>query len=424
MTKRRIRLSCGEVIAASAVLAAVGVTTAGVPAWAQQAQPPRAAVGHAGQLSAGWVGSWGAAPSAATQQLGTDAVTVRNVVHSGVGGDEVRVRLTNAFGTQPLSVTGVTVALAQSSSSAAAVPTTMTTATFGGASAVTIPVGGEVVSDPASLRVPAEHDLLVSVAVPADSGPATYHLHATQTNYVATAGDHAAKTSGSWFYVDELDVREPASRGTVVALGDSITDGVTSTAGTDRRWPDDLGRRLLAAAGPRACGVLNEGISGNRILLDGSARSSGYAAAGPSAVARLQRDVLSRTDPRTLVVFEGINDIIWPPHQLDPQAIIGGLRQIVLQAHADGIRVVGATITPAGGYSEGFDAQQEATRQAVNMWIRHSHAFDAVADFDAVLRDPANPDRISPTYDSGDHLHPNDAGYQVLADSLHLADVC
>jgi lysophospholipase L1-like esterase len=359
-------------------------------------------------------------------------VTVRNVVHTSVGGAGLRVRLTNAFGTQPLALTGVTVALPQSAGGADALANTMTTVSFGGAPTITIPVGAEVVSDPIALDVPAGHDLLVSVAVPANSGPATYHLHATQTNYVASGDDHAADAAGtaftrtvaSWFYVSELDVHDPASPGTVVTLGDSITDGVTSTPGTDRRWPDDLARRLLAPAAPRACGVVNEGISGNRILLDGAARSSGYAAAGPSAVARLQRDVLGRTEPTTLVVFEGINDIIWPPHQLDPQAIINGLRQIVLQAHADGIRVIGATLTPATGYSEGFDAQQEATRQAVNAWIRHSDVFDAVADFDTVLRDPADPAQLAPAYDSGDHLHPNDAGYQALADSLDLGQVC
>lgn len=279
--------------------------------------------------------------------------------------------------------------------------------------------------------MPAENDLLISAGIPANSGPATFHLHATQTNYIAAGGNHAAdrsavafaKTTPSWFYVSGVDVRSPAALGTVVTLGDSITDGVTSTPGADHRWPDYLARRLLALPAGQQCSVVNEGISGNRILLDGAALAPGYAAAGQSAVARVQRDVLSRSGVRTLIVFEGINDIIWQPNQLDPHAITGGLLQIIQQAHAVGVRVIGVTITPAGGFAGGFDTQQEATREAMNSWIRDSHMFDAVADFDAVLRDPADPQRIAPRYDSGDHLHPNDAGYQALADSLQPAEL-
>jgi lysophospholipase L1-like esterase len=419
-------------VAAVSALAAAGLAIS-LPAAAEQAGHPAPPHHDRPPAAGGWVGSWGAAPSAGTDQLGTGAVTVRNVVHTGLGGAPVRIRLTNAYGTRPTTFTGVTVALAGSAGSAAAAPGTMRTVTFGGAPTVTVPAGAEAVSDPVALDSPADRDLLVSVGVPADSGPATFHLHATQTSYVAAGDGHTAdpaataftSTTTSWFYIDELDVRDPAARGTVVAYGDSITDGVTSTPGADRRWPDDLARRLSARPAAHRCGVLDEGISGNRILLDGAARSAGTAAAGASAVARLQRDVLSRTAPRTLVVFEGINDLIWPPHQLDPEQIIGGLRQIIRQAHADGITVVGATISPATGYTgEGFGADQEATRLAVNAWIRHGAEFDAVADFDAVLCDPADPHRLAAAYDSGDHLHPNDAGYQALADSLDLGELC
>jgi lysophospholipase L1-like esterase len=210
----------------------------------------------------------------------------------------------------------------------------------------------------------------------------------------------------------------------VVCLGDSITDGVTSTVGADDRWPDYLARRLLKLPPQQRFGVLNAGISGNRVLLDGAALAPGYAAAGQSAVARVQRDVLSRTNVRTLILFEGINDLIWLPSQLDPQQITGGLRQIIQQAHAVGVRVISATLTPAGGYTGGgFGAPQEAARQAVNAWIRHSGVPDAVLDFDAVLRDPSDPGVIAPWYDSGDNLHPNDAGYQALANSINLADL-
>jgi lysophospholipase L1-like esterase len=369
----------------------------------------------------GWAGSWGAAACSGTTELGSGALTVRNIVHTSLGGPEIRIRVSNAFGTAPLAVTAVTVGLPSAAGGAAA--SSIVPVTFDGAGTVTIPAGAEVVSDPVTLAVPAAADLLISVAIPADSGPATFHLHATQVNYVAAGDDHAADlaatafttTTASWFYVTGVDVR--SSGETIVALGDSITDGVTSTVGANHRWPDYLARRLRL-------GVLNAGISGNRVLLDGSALAAGYAAAGQSAVARVQRDVLSRTGVRTLILFEGINDLIWQPSQLDPEAIIGGLRQIILQAHAVGVRVVNATLTPAGGYTGGgFGTPQEAVRQAVNAWIRDSGIPDAVADFDAVLRDPADPGRIAPKYDSGDNLHPNDAGYQALADSIKLSDL-
>jgi len=426
----------GSLLAAGALL---GASAAGIPGRAMAAVLPGTADAGAdagdgtagGDVRNGWVGSWGASPCSGITELGSAALTVRNVVHTSLGGSEIRIRLSNAFGTSPLTLTQVTAALPVSPGSAQVEPGTMTAVTFGGQETAAIPAGAETISDPVRLAVPAETDLLVSVGVPADSGPATFHLHATQVNYVAASDDHAAdlaasaftKTTSSWFYVTGVDALAPAALGTVATLGDSITDGVTSTVGADHRWPDYLARRLLALPPGRQCGVVNQGISGNRILLDGSAAGSSTAAAGQSAVARLQRDVLSRTGARTLIVFEGINDIIWVPNQLDPQVIIRGLEQIIRQAHAVGVRVIGATITPAGGYAGGFDAQQEATRESVNAWIRDSDTYDAVADFDAVLRDPADPQQIAPQYDSGDHLHPNDAGYQALADSLKLPEV-
>ena len=425
--------SRGAVIVAGLALAALAVP-AGVAAGARppQTRHARSAPGRPGAGGdGGWAGSWYAAPSWNSTELGSGPVTVRNVVHLSIGGSQVRLRLTNAFGSAPLTIQQVTVALPASSGSTTAAARDVHEVTFGGSAQVTIPAGAEVASDPVSMAVPAGQDLLVSAGVPASSVPATFHLHATQTNFYAAGDGHAADTSASaftnttvsWFYVSGVDVRNPAARGSIVTLGDSITDGVTSTPGANDRWPDDLARRLAQLPANRQCGVLNAGISGNRVLLDGSALP-GYAAAGQSAVARLQRDVLSRTGVRTLIVYEGINDIIWEPHELNPQAIIAGLRQIAVQAHLDGIRVIGATISPAGGYAEGFDAQQEAVREAVNRWIRDSHVFDAVADFDAVLRDPADPQRIAPMYDSGDDLHPNDAGYAALANALKLDEVC
>ena len=411
----------GSLLAAGALLGA-----AGIPGRAMAAADAGPAGGDAHD---GWVGSWGAAPCSGITELGSDPFTVRNVVHTSLGGPELRIRLSNAFGTAPLTLTQVTAALPVSAGSAQA--QSVTAVTFGGQQTASIPVGAEAISDPVRLGVSAGTDLLISAGVPAGSGPATFHLHATQVNYIAAGDDHAAdlaatafsKTTASWFYVTGVDVRAPAALGTVATLGDSITDGVTSTVGADHRWPDYLARRLLALPADQRCGVVNQGISGNRILLDGSAAGSSTAAAGQSAVARLQRDALSRTGVRTLIVFEGINDIIWVPNQLNPRAIIDGLAQIVRQAHAVGVRVIGATITPAGGYAGGFDTQQEVTRESVNAWIRDGHSYDAVADFDAVLRDPANPRQIAPRYDSGDHLHPNDTGYQALADSLKLSEI-
>lgn len=376
-----------------------------------------------------WVGSWGAATCSGITELGSDALTVRNVVHTSLGGPLIRLRLSNAFGTATFTPAAVTVGIPVSAGSAEAKE--IVPVTFDGLLAITIPVGAEVVSDPVPLAVDSESDLLVSVGVPAGTNPATFHLHATQVNYVADGDDHAGDLAGtafstttdSWFYVTGVDVLNPAL-GTVVCMGDSITDGVTSTVGADHRWPDYLARWLLKLPPQRRFGVLNAGISGNRVLLDGAALAPGYAAAGQSAVARVQRDVLSRTNVRTLILFEGINDLIWLPSQLDPEQITGGLRQIILQAHAVGIRVISATLTPAGGYTGGgFGAPQETVRQAVNAWIRHSGVPDAVVDFDAVLRDPSDPQVIAPWYDSGDNLHPNDAGYQALANSINLADL-
>lgn len=368
-----------------------------------------------GDLAAhGWVGTWAASPAAgvANTPQGYPNYSIRNVVHTSAGGNQARVRLSNTFGTAPLTFGHVTLAVADTGPRAAG--GTMRTLTFGGQSTVVVPAGAEVLSDPAWLRVPADADLLVTTYVPTPSGPVTYHPLAQQTSFFTRAGDFAAEESGAsfteqtavWHYVSEVDVRGPA-RGTVVTLGDSITDGAHSTPGANRRWPDRLSDRLHGRLG-----VLNAGISGNRLLLDG-------AASGRNALARLADDVLTSGDVRTLIVLEGINDIQQNPHQTDPAMIVSALRQIVAQAKTQGIRVIGGTLTPFKGWKI-YDPTLEKTRQAVNAFIRTSGICDGVVDFDAAVRDPADPLAMLPAYDSGDHLHPNDAGYQRMADAVPL----
>jgi len=367
----------------------------------------------------GWVGTWSASPGTgvANTPNGYPNYSIRNVVHTSVGGTQARVRLSNTFGTSPLTFGHVTVAVAQSGTSPAAKPSTMRTLAFGGQRSVVVPAAAEVLSDPVTLNVPRDGDLLVTTYVPTPSGPVTYHAFAGQTSFFTRNGDFADQESGAafteqtnvWHYVSGVDVRSPAP-GSIVAFGDSITDGVGSTGNANRRWPDLLADRLHGQYG-----VLNAGISGNRLLLDIPGN-----AFGRNALARFADDVLSQGDVRTLIVLEGINDIQQTPHQTDPAAIISAYRQRIAQAKARGIRVVGATILPFKGWQV-WDETLEATRGAVNDWIRTSHEFDAVVDFDKATRDPAAPLQMLAAYDSGDHLHPNDAGYQAMANAIDLS---
>jgi lysophospholipase L1-like esterase len=392
-----------------AVLLALGGTAS---ARAGQSRPAHSG-GH-------WVGTWETAMATSVDNGCADC-TIRDVVHTSAGGTAVRVRLSNAFGSAPLVVGHTTVALPAADGGAGVAPGTLRQVTFHRSAAVTIPVGEDAVSDPVPLRVPSGHDLLVTTYTPGYATPMTYHPLALQTSYfargtdVADAEDAGAfpETTSVWHFVTSVDVAGSDARGSVVTLGDSITDGYASTSGANRRWPDVLARRLLRS--PRPLGVLNAGISGNRILLDGG----GF---GVSALKRLDRDVLSRTGVRTVIVLEGINDIQQTPHQLDPAKITAGLTEIADRAHARGIRVVGGTILPFEGCSC-YSTDEENTREAVNAWIRTSDAFDAVVDFDAVLRDPADPHRMLPAYDSGDHLHPGDDGYAKMGNTVRLWDL-
>ncbi|MFJ6634132.1 SGNH/GDSL hydrolase family protein [Streptomyces sp. NPDC091376] len=369
----------------------------------------------------GWAGTWSAAPG----QAGTGPAgphSVRNVVHTSLGGDQVRITLSNLFGTEPLYMAHASIAVAAASDGASdgasVVPGTLREVLFAGRPSVIVPPGGHVVGDPAPLLVPEDGHLLVTLHVPA-SGPAgtvTLHERARQTSYLGP-GDRTRDTDGSafthrtstWHYLTAVDVHNPAARGAVVAIGDSLTDGAGSTSDTDRRWTDHLADRLRA--GRWGYGVLNLGIGGNRLLQDGI---------GPSGLSRFERDVLDRSGARVVVIELGINDIIRPPRPADPAAITAGLRTLAEKARANGLRVVGTTLMPFEGHRR-HTPELEAVREEVNEAVRAGRVFDDVIDFDRAVRDPYAPDRLLPAYDSGDHLHPNDAGYAQLARSVDLA---
>jgi lysophospholipase L1-like esterase len=375
--------------------------------------------------SGSWVGTWGTAPAAPlnNSQGGFANHSIRNVVHTSVGGDTARVRFSNKFGASPLVLGKATVARRAAGDTAAAVPGSVRGLKFSGRDTVTIPPGADVQSDPLTFAVPADADLLVSVFTPKSSGPVTYHPSAQQISYLTSAGDHTTDQSGasydqqtgSWFYVKEIDVLGSKARGSLVAFGDSITDGGYSTTGANHRWPDYLADRIAKQPAKSRLGVLNSGISANRLLLDG-----GDLAYGRSGLARLEDDVLDRTSVRTVILLQGINDMLQDPRQNRPPVFIAGYREFADRLHARGIRVLCSTITPFKGWW-GYDAGLEATRTAVNEFIRTGGACDGVIDFSTAIQDPQDPFRMRPDYDAGDHLHPSDAGNAAMAAAIDLA---
>ncbi|WP_460351005.1 SGNH/GDSL hydrolase family protein [Actinoallomurus acanthiterrae] len=407
----------GRVLAAAVLLACGMAVTPAAGAAARPASPSGGPSGY------GWVGSWEASPAqGVTDPAGTlSGSSLRNIVHLSTGGAAVRIRLSNRFGTEPLTLGHATVAVRAGEDGAAAVPGTMREVTFHGARSASVLAGTDLVTDPAPLAVRPGTDLLVTVYLPAVAGSVTTHSLGQQISYYAPGGDHARDVSGDAYtgkagqryYLTGVDVLNPPARGSLAVLGDSITDGYGSTVGENHRWPDYLADRLRTLPPVRRLGVLNAGISGNRLLLDGGSF-------GVNALARFDEDVLSRTNVRTLIVLEGINDIQQTPHETDPKKIEAVYETIAARAHARGIKVIGATILPFKGWKV-YDDTLEATREAVNAYIRTSHTFDGVVDFDAVTRDPAAPLAMLSAYDSGDHLHPNDAGYRAMADAVDLA---
>ncbi|MEU0602723.1 SGNH/GDSL hydrolase family protein [Streptomyces sp. NPDC006393] len=408
------------IVALSAVLAAGASLAVAVPSSASS-----------GAATGPWATAWAGSPvqgitsqSTCPSAEGLTDRTVRNVVTTGAAGNRVRVRLSNSFGTSDLHVGHATVA--RQGAGAALQPGTLRELTFSGKKSVDVPAGAELFSDPVNLSVQELGHLSVSVYVPGSTGPVTNHRLGMQNSFVSGAGDHADSGDGSGYptsitcmmLVDGVDVvRNRGADGTVVTLGDSITDGAASTLNADQRWPDHLVRRLSALPGSVPA-VANAAISGNEVLVD---RVPVYF--GISALNRLDRDVLGQSGVKSVILLEGINDI--GAAGASASSLISGYQEIIDRAHARGLVIYGGTLTPFMGSNGRFggdygSAYGERQRQVVNQWIRTSGAFDGVIDFDKAVRDPADPSSMLPAYDSGDHLHPGDLGYKVMADAIDL----
>jgi len=372
-----------------------------------------------------WVGTWATAPMLADGGFRVRpfaSVTLREIAHISIGGGHIRVRFTNEFGIDPLTIGSAHAGL--SAGGSAIKPGSDHALTFGGAPSVTIPPGAVMFSDPVALAVAPQSDVAISFYIPSQVMRAeTYHAFADQDNYMVS-GDSTAAASlevasnvQSWYFVDGIDVPAAAGGRSIVTLGDSITDGAASQRNQNHRWPDILAARLNGDASLGQVGILNEGIGGNRVLND---------VAGPSALSRLHRDVLAQDGVKYVIVLESINDIgryarpQGPEDDVSTEQLELGLKHIADAAHEHGIKAYGATLTPYGG--AGYSSERgEKTREDINNWIRTSGVFDGVVDFDQITRDPQNPTHFNALYDSGDHLHPNDAGYKAMGEGIDLA---
>jgi lysophospholipase L1-like esterase len=383
------------------------------------------------QTAERWVATWGAAPAGPPPAGSTMSLanqTLRLVVHASVGGSRARIRVSNEMGSTALTLGAARIALR--ASGAALVAGTDRPLLFGGGASVTIPAGGALLSDGAGFNVPPFADLAVSLYLPGPSRVTTLHNAALQTSYVSTAGNLAANASlavsrsiATWPYLTEVDVSGAYSglsaASAVAAFGDSLTDGQASTANANRRWPDMLARRLQLELGVGGnIGVANRGISANSLLKD----YPDAMLAGQKGLVRFDRDVLATSGVRWVIVLIGINDIVYSPASspIPVNSLIDGHLQLVARARARGLRAIGATLTPFEGQAY-YTAARENVRQRFNDWIRSGSAYDAVADFDLALRDPARTTRLRASYDSGDHLHPNNAGYQAMAQAVPLS---
>ena len=385
------------------------------------------------QTSGTWIGTWATSqqipePNNALPTADLTDATLRETVHVSTGGSMVRIHISNAFGTHPLHLTSVHIARPISSASSAIDPSIDTPLLFNGAPDIIIPPAAEYLSDPIAYSLAPLSDLTVSMHVEAEPGQQTGHPGSRQTSFY-THGDltSAANLPSSqkvehWYFLSGIDVQSAPGAFSIVTLGDSITDGAATTLNGNDRWPDVLAQRLQANPSTRNVGVLNQGIGGNHLLTDGL---------GPNALARFDRDVLAQPGVRYLILLEAINDLgalsrtdnaTQAMHDQLVHRLIGAYQQIVARAHAHGIKVYGATVTPDTG--SGYyhpDAASDSDRQQLNTWIRQSGHFDAVIDFDKLTADPANPKQLLPAYDSGDHLHPGPAGYKAMGQSIPLS---
>jgi lysophospholipase L1-like esterase len=375
-------------------------------------------------MASHWVGTWAATPAPA-DGVALSSPTIRMFPRISIGGDTIRVRLSNAAGTGDLVIASTHVALRGPGPGIH--PETDRIVTFNGAGAIKIPAGAFVISDPVSLTVAPLEDLAVSIHIP-DDIPASFGVtgrYARQFNYLSPPGDftgqqnmHASRVIDDWFFLCGIDVLASRDVGAIVAFGDSITDGNISTHDAFSRWPDQLARRLVARGG-KQFGVINQGLGGNRILHD---------IRGDCGVKRFDRDVLAQPGVTHAIVVLGINDIRnrrgLAEEVVTAEGLIDGLNQMAMRARDRGIKLFGGTLTPFENETfmlGAFTPEGEAKRVAVNEWIRNGGAFDAVIDFDKGLRDPEHPARMLPIYDNGDHLHPGDVGYNRMGDLIDLA---
>ena len=372
-----------------------------------------------------WVGTWATAPAPAEGAAFSNQ-TLRMNARISIGGDTLRVRLSNAYGTRPLVIGSAQID--RQASGAGIVPGAGRALTFGGDSTASIAAGALAVSDPVDMRVAPLTDVTISIYLPGDV-PASFGItgrYARQTNYVSPPGDFTwsdvmpvGRLTDDWYFVNGIDVAAPAGTGGIVALGDSLTDANISTHDAFCRWPDQLARRLCARVGDRALGVMNQGLGGNRILHD---------IRGDSGLRRFDRDVLAQPGVTHVIVMLGTNDLRnrWakPEEEVTAEQMIAGLKQMAVRAHTRGIKIFGATLTPFENETflvGAWTPEREAVRQAVNTWIRNGGAFDAVIDFDKGLRNPEHPASMLPIYDCGDHLHPSDLGYNRMGDVIDLS---
>ena len=378
-----------------------------------------------------WIGTWASSPlhpdrvndqgkdRATLPHSSRTDITIREVVHVSIGGEKLRVRFSNLDGNSPLII-GVA-EIAKTLHNSAIVPATARPLAFHGEPSVSIPAGALAISDPVSFSLLADSDLTVSFYVSGASDYVTEHQLASASSYhvasnvVSNEDLNAPQIMTTWEYLNGIDVLAPSKAAAIATIGDSITDGAYSTADANQRWPDELARRIQTNPKYKRLSVINEAISGNKILMD---------RAGPNALARFDRDILSQSGVKYLIVLEGINDIghiqTDPSDTTTASDLIRGLDQMIVRAHTHGIVVIGGTLTPFRGFDRYFSEKTEAIRTTINQWIRTSGAFDAVIDFDAAIRDPNHPDTFLPAYDHGDHLHPNDAGYKAMGDFIDL----